>query len=634
MTSLWAAPTLRPGHSVRDRYVLIETIGEGGFASVWLARDLQTDTIVAIKFLHEHSANESRRFDVESRALMRIENPHCLQPLDLGRDTTGRAYLVTEYVDGTTLSTWLEAPRTLQEIWDVTIALARGLEAAHREGVLHRDLKPDNVVIRTVTNSPVIIDFGIAKLAGHRELDVTKTGEVIGSAGSMSPEQLRGEKNISSATDMYALGVLLFTMLERRPPFSGESALEIAMLHLSAPAPPLSQQFPPQLHSLVAALLDKQPDRRPTAIAVVRALTGDRSVAERLPAERLLWFAAVAGVVVVALFGLAIANALSNVPDEQTPAEPTTSLPKQLVAPHPDPPSQPVNTPDQSGEHAEQAQSHGAGSAGCPGFRPLSEGIQRAGIFNDGPTVRIPQAYDPARRYPVILYFHDAFQPVELAAENIDPTEARVDDYVIIFARGDANDIKGQYWTDPALLDAAIEAIDTAAESVCISPNEVFALGHGFGGRAAMALRCRRPIRAVATFAHRMLADPLTTCDILAEASPHLLIFPTEDPAGPTEGGIACDNSDLASIDAHVSYVAAQLNCAKDAKRVDEQCVQRQCDASFVECRVPGGRKWRGQYNLSGLLGWAKRGCGENKQTDDRVTGIILDFFDRARSEE
>ena len=252
---------------LNDRYELEQKIGEGGMARVYRGRDLRLNRQVAIKVLHSHYASDTnflQRFHHEAQAAANLRHPNIVDVYDVGQDADTH-YIVMEYVAGSDLKALLMRNGALpidQAVY-VGECVANGLDAAHRIGMVHRDIKPQNIIVGE-QGQVKITDFGIAKSSLSTAL--TETGVTFGTADYISPEQARGQP-ATPRSDIYSLGVTLYETLTNRLPFSGDSSIAVAMQHVSADPPPprmYNPRIPPQLESLALRALSKEPDARPT----------------------------------------------------------------------------------------------------------------------------------------------------------------------------------------------------------------------------------------------------------------------------------------------------------------------------------------------------------------------------------
>ena len=245
-----------------EHYQMLRQLGAGSSSQVFLAKDRQTGDLVAIKQLRALSNPALKiRFQREFRAMQRLEHPGIVRVIDFFEDES-HPWLVMEYVEGCDLNQWLQTPRELAEVLKVFVLLSSALEAVHSEGMVHRDIKPQNIFIRTKTNAPVLFDFGLVK---HPEqLGISRDGTMIGTVLYMSPEQCRSLV-VDSRADLYALGVVLYQSLCGRPVFEGKTIPEVVTGHLSRePVSPrlYRPDIPQALEAVVLKLLAKNQTER------------------------------------------------------------------------------------------------------------------------------------------------------------------------------------------------------------------------------------------------------------------------------------------------------------------------------------------------------------------------------------
>lgn len=267
--------TLRAGATLADRYTLTSLIAVGGMGEVWLADDADLGRPVAVKVLKDSAhGNETflKRFRNEAKNAAGLTHPNIAQVYDYG-DHDGIAYLVMEFVDGEPLSSILERERTISEVRLVNILIetCRGLQAAHAAGVMHRDIKPGNLLVYGDDNVK-ITDFGVSR--GMDQTTLTATGMVMGTAQYLAPELALG-KPASPASDLYALGIIAFEATVGRRPFTAANAVDIAIAQVNEDVPPLPDSVSRPVRQLIALLLEKNPRKRPkTAADLERILTG------------------------------------------------------------------------------------------------------------------------------------------------------------------------------------------------------------------------------------------------------------------------------------------------------------------------------------------------------------------------
>jgi len=263
-----------------DRYKLDRRLGVGGMATVQLAFDTRLERNVAVKLLAEHLAQDSSfvsRFRREALAAARLVHPNIVQVFDFGLDeATARNFIVMEFVDGESCAEILRdhGPLAPRDAVNVLGQACRGLDYAHRNGVVHRDVKPGNL-LRSRDNAVKLADFGIAKAA--EQSDITKVGSVLGTAAYLSPEQARGEP-AGPASDLYALGVVSYQLLAGRLPYDAASLTDLARLQETSPPPRLDElnpDVPAPLAEAIMVALHRDPERRYADAADMEQALGD-----------------------------------------------------------------------------------------------------------------------------------------------------------------------------------------------------------------------------------------------------------------------------------------------------------------------------------------------------------------------
>jgi serine/threonine protein kinase len=349
-----------------DRYRLGERIAGGGMGSVYRAVDGNLDREVAVKVLRRELVDDPtflERFRREARAAAALSHPGVAGVYDYG-ELGGSAFIVMELVEGETLAERIaaEGPLPWREAFAIGEQVARALAAAHAHGLVHRDVKPANVLLGRGGRAKVT-DFGIAKAASSATL--TRTGMVLGSANYVAPEQAKGD-DVGPAADQYSLGCVLFEAVTGRPPYGGANPVAIATQHVSSPVPDPRQDLPDlplPAASLIRQALAKHPgDRFPSASSMAEALT---AAATPNPGA---WVA--------------------QDPHSGEPQEPNSRVAPHRGAPHPDPavPGPPVGERSPPGERA----GSGVHSLGRPlRRRPLRQRPSRRGGRAGWPVVAV-----------------------------------------------------------------------------------------------------------------------------------------------------------------------------------------------------------------------------------------------------
>ncbi len=287
-----------------DRYELDGVVGRGGMAEVYRARDLRLDRTVAIKTLRADLARDQTfqaRFGREAQSAASLNNPSIVAVYDTGEDlSTGVPvpFIVMEFVDGRTVRDLLiEGHRLLPErTLEITSGVLRALEYSHQAGIVHRDIKPGNVMV-TRNGDIKVMDFGIARAMSDAQATMTQTAQVIGTAQYLSPEQARGER-VDARSDLYSTGCLMYELLTGRPPFTGDSPVAIAYQHVREnPIPPsrLDPSLPPWADSIVLKAMAKSPNDRYQSAAemqadIQRAASGMQVAAAMQPPTRVDYY--------------------------------------------------------------------------------------------------------------------------------------------------------------------------------------------------------------------------------------------------------------------------------------------------------------------------------------------------------
>ena len=253
------------GKVLDNRYQLVDYVGGGGMALVYRAIDQRTGHSVAIKILRPEFTKDAEfmgRFEREAMAASKMSHHNIVNLLDVGQDKD-MPYLVMEFVDGLTLKQVIEQKGALPPnvAAQIAIRILSALQHAHSNGIIHRDIKPQNILVHSDGHIKVT-DFGIARVAGANT--ISKDDNIMGSVHYLSPEQAKGEKDVTEASDLYSAGVVLYEMLTGQPPFTGPTYVSIGMQHINAKARPISElnpAVPPAMERVVEKAMEKRPEK-------------------------------------------------------------------------------------------------------------------------------------------------------------------------------------------------------------------------------------------------------------------------------------------------------------------------------------------------------------------------------------
>ncbi|MEX0875517.1 MAG: protein kinase [Actinomycetota bacterium] len=286
--------------TLADRYELSSKIGSGGMGTVWRGRDKLLDRAVAVKILHEGLASDAifaERFRREALAAASLAHPNLVAVYDTGEED-GIPFIVMEYHDGESLHARLarEGALPAEDTARIARSTLAALGHAHSRGLVHRDMKPANVLLDAKSDEAKVVDFGIAKSIEDTGGGLTRTSGLIGTAAYLSPEQVSGQ-NATPASDLYAVGCLMYACLVGDPPFGGGSPVAVAMSHVRDPVPPLSARRPDislDLEAIVLHALEKDPLRRFSSAEEMDAAIAATGLDRRPSTEPTLYAAPIA----------------------------------------------------------------------------------------------------------------------------------------------------------------------------------------------------------------------------------------------------------------------------------------------------------------------------------------------------
>jgi len=265
------------GLVIKSRYRLIDERGRGSFATVYVARDLEDNRIFAVKVMHLELSNDGEllaRFQREARILQELSDPHIVRIFEYDNDNSMH-YIVMDYIDGQNLKYFMlkEGQMDPMRALNYTRQIAEGLEAAYKKGIVHRDIKPQNILINT-RDVVKIGDFGLAR--GRDTVTLTQSNVFMGTAYYISPEQAESGRSADTRSDLYSVAIVLFEMLSGEPPFRGETAVDIVIKHMNEKVPSICRvrpDLPVEMNDFMQRALAKQPaDRYATPREFINAL--------------------------------------------------------------------------------------------------------------------------------------------------------------------------------------------------------------------------------------------------------------------------------------------------------------------------------------------------------------------------
>ncbi len=255
------------GKVIDGRYEIQQRVGEGGMGVVYKSRQISIDRVIALKMLNQQMAADPtwvQRFYNEAKACSRLQHPNTIRMFDFGQTSDGRLFMTMEFLDGISLRDALQkGPLAPQRVVKILIQCCASLAEAHSIGIIHRDIKPDNVFLLNMAGSPdfvKLLDFSVAKLLEGDRMK-TQAGVVFGTPQYMSPEQGRGLP-LDARSDLYALGILAFEMLTGNVPFHDDNPMTVIQMHLQGQIPPMPDSIPYSVQQIVRRALEKDPSRR------------------------------------------------------------------------------------------------------------------------------------------------------------------------------------------------------------------------------------------------------------------------------------------------------------------------------------------------------------------------------------
>lgn len=564
-----------PGDVIDGKFVLRTELGSGAFGVVWAANALDSGESVALKLLSS-SGVSAQRFEREAHAVARISHPHIVEFLGAG-PAPGGHYLAMELAGGRPLRESLHRQRSVAEVLAIVTQTCAALRAAHEVGVAHRDLKPDNIMVESSSSGErvKVVDFGLAKLHGRDQVDVTATGEVFGTPLYMSPEQLRGSRDAGPPADVYALGVIAFELLEGTPPFSGASMVALAMAHMQMKAPRVTRpDVPIWFADLIAQMLHKQPEARPSAAQVLRVLQGSRDSSVPLSAV-----AAVLGAVVLALAAVLIVPLWRA---DNPPARPEPSG----TPVHTPPP--PARAPEQPPEITPKTETPTEPSA-C---LPTGHGLRTRTVGSWALDARrvlsyIPKDLDPTVVPDIIVALSGGGRDGKEFVATTEVTKiADGRNYVVLVP--DSQVLAERHWESEGALEAALQDVEATRAEWCLKSSRVFLFSSSAGGRAAHKLRCGGVMEVAAVAAYDFLyRGEQPWCD--ADPAPYLELMP-QSSAPECRGAELLTQMRATREERH--RCGGEEEVRADWTSPSARCVEKRCEVPIINCDIYERNGW------------------------------------------
>lgn len=611
------------GELFDGRYQLDAILGAGGMGCVYRATEVTASRPVAVKIVRPvqggYTSDTTARFQREVEIIANLSSQYTVTMLTAGEDPEGRLYMVFELVPGEDLADIisragrLDAPTTTHILRQVLSALRE----AHDAGLLHRDVKPDNIRVHERHGNEIhvkLLDFGIARRADGSQT-LTQTGELVGTPRYMSPEQLT-DRPLTPASDIYSLGIVAFEMLMGASSLQGRGWTDQVDRLLTGHVfsiPEIERVGP--LASIISKMCARDPDDRyPSAAAVLAALDQADTPGERaLPTMRVdtpparalttrdrlaqipRWWWAVLALVVAGL-GIGLYKVSGTVEPEQPKSHETVNTsallkPQAAVAV--------ANPVDAGSDVAPDLIARDFGRVTGCGETPPFTGT---GELTDEPlpginvaswVVHVPKGYDSSSEHPLIVLFHqDAQTPMDILQE----TRLRdlADEHGIVLLVP-AWGRRPPAWVGDRYVDQVQRGVEAVRSSLCIDDAAVFAIGHGPGGRAAAIMPCvLDKVAAVAVSSYGIMRG--TELCPAFENTPTINLYPLEDRNIPPEGGKGCALIDKIPLVDHEAAFRERNHCeGKRSVRFRHKgstCYEWDCEAPFVSCHIDGGRGW------------------------------------------
>ncbi len=605
-----------PDEVFQGRYRLESVLGEGGFARVFVATDVELSRKVAIKILKPRGDGtddvQAARFEREARHVAQLSHPHIVTMFDYGRTESGLLYTVFELVGGTDLAKMMTlGPVEERTAVVIMLQLLDALSAAHEVGLLHRDIKPANIQVYAYGGDPhrvKLLDFGIAKITDG-DAALTATGMVVGTPRFIAPEAVFGEP-LGPFSDLYALALVVYEMLVGAPSDHLRKVANHERVEL-----PADLSVSPKLRRVLNRMLERKvSDRYADARSVANDLNSTASAPVARPVVRpssaepgpqpqphdvaargngRMALIAAGGLIAGALVVVGVLQASKQQPPE-TAAR--AAVPPGAVSPaaSAEPFEIVVERLDTGSIHVDAA----VLAPGCGGeaFAPGIRGVSRMDGLRERTWIQhTPVGYDPAVQHPLVIFLHDdggATARSSLAETRLAETADKYG-FVIVAPQDDAI---AYVWSNPRDIDTIEFVHDATRKSTCIDEDRVFMVGYGSGGWGVEGASCLPWVKGgvIVSF---MLEQPRFNCQP-QRGVPMLVILPTHSGYLPPGGGPDCLNNSKVSFDGFDEMWRTRNGCGSAATAFATQgasgCTAWDCESRYASCRIDGGRRWPG----------------------------------------
>ena len=665
---------LETGQQFAGRYRVDATLGKGGFATVYRAWDEHANRSVALKVLHRAKGGYDRdtaaRFVREVEGLARLRSPHAVRIFDHGRSQDGHLYIAFELVPGRDLSEMLEqGPLPAATVREILIQIARALQEAHEAGLIHRDIKPQNIRVFMNPDGTLhakLLDFGITRPTDEATPQLTAAGTLLGTPRYMSPEQLRGAADVGPTTDVYSLGVVAFEMLMGTGAMQGNSVLDQIDRVLDTQFFALPGSVDEQVREVIGRMVSRSPRARyqssrellralgtvpvePTGGIGVHAATRASSVADSVRTLRGSPLVLVL-MVAIAIFVVVLVLVLKDEPSESVERRRLGVLPPPQST-NAQPVPQQVGFPEDMGSD-DDASSPGPLTPDCrPGGSPRGDGDSVKLSVQLSVRARTPRGYDSTKPTPVVVLVHRALDTgMQMMRDGKFSEVADEHGFILllpkkwpvnlaeVFEQRDLREVVDVWSADDAgVLSSLIRA---GLDGLCFDPARIFIVGFADGGRVLEQMPCESqiPIAGLGLVSSRTRE---LTCK--ARPPPVIQFAGTKDLWVPIAEGPNCSREPVFYAE-HEQKWRDWYRCGEKKTKLrkgpNANCwTWDDCEVRFESCHLNGGRgfKWADPHRAMDPTIWlslGRRGGGfdpecEGPRPDFHIAEALWEFFDK-----